>query len=124
MTLRKRSTDILVERFRQQFASRAPKRVSLIDPPQRTIGWDALAFQDARFDPFQVDFWARLTYGPVHVTRYECHIGNVVCYAPLALWELGARQDVVPLNITLKKNLATRVEVKNAPVHTCDVQCQ
>jgi len=58
----------------------------------------------------------------VHVTCNECHVRNIVGCQTLFFWKLCTRKDVVTINVTLKQDLTTCVKIKDAAVHTSDIE--
>jgi len=60
--------------------------------------------------------------GLVDVACDKGHVRNVIGCRPQALGELGAREDVVPIYVVLKKDLAARVKIENAAVHAGDIE--
>src|ERR1039457_2141268 len=117
-----RSGNVLVERLGKDFPSGLPKLLGLVDPPQCAIGRDALTLEYASLNLRQIHLGPSLSNGLVHVTGDESHVRDVVGGRSHALGKLRAREDVVPVHVVLKNDLAAGVKIKEALVQAGDVE--
>ena len=96
-----------------------PELLCAINAPKVPIERDALALQNLSAEFRQINIGRRGSDRTIDLPAYESNVGNVVRFGSVSLWELCARKNVMPVNVSLQADAQTQARAQIRAILCC-----